>query len=804
MDKPLEQNDEMEKSKGQGILSRIKSSITSAGENIKGDGRALALDLAVFTVGFILSRCQLLLGARPLGIAFVAMLPTAVWPALTGATIGALSLGRDGIIFAVAVVITAMLRLAVSASDKNGAVLFNETLLLRISLSVLSGFVVGVYEVLMRGLNEASMLFGLVMVILTPILTFILSGICNTGISLNDLVTGGNDLLKLSTAERQKKYDRIFFQASALSLIFFISLSLKPVSIFGISLSYVFSGIATLTVAKRFGAIRGLAVGFISSLGLSGPLSVAFALAGLCAGVMAGFGSGYAIIAGGVALCAWSAYADGLNGLLTTLPEYLIASALAMPMLKQSREQPKEESADTSTDDLAQDMVGTMALAYQNEYVGSLGSVESTLADISGVINRHARAPVHLTKEECRDIVINVAQGHCAGCSQVGLCAREDVRPVIKNAERISAVLAEGKRLSGEDINSDTEFCASAKEIAEEINREISRIEQESYLMQNSTGAIEYDLISRLICQARSDDLEEKTVDNRMTGALTEAFQGCGFENGVIRVFGNRRKHFILAGEDESGTKISSFELRKSIENASEVRLGTPEYFRRGKMVLMECGIKRKYKVSFATAAAPGNDKEASGDTISCFESEDDYFYSLISDGMGSGEVAKETSEFVSEFINSAVRSGKVKDPMLHMLNHSIRSTREECSATVDLFELDLLNGNGSFFKSGATPSYIKRESSIFRIKSQTAPLGLLQSTDTEKTKVEIRAGDHIIMLSDGISQSTEDAPWLLLLLGEEIPRGLDEFAKRILCEAKKCSTSRDDMSVCVIRIDEE
>lgn len=809
-DKKMEKIDEQEKKAKKGgikeLIARIKESVNSTVEEIRSNSRSLIQDLMIFTVGFLLSRCQLILGARPIGIAFVAMLPTGVWPALLGVAIGSGSLGADGIIFAVAAVVTALLRMAASISEKRErceGTLFGESLLLRIAVSVLSGFIVAVYEALMRGLNEATLLFGLTMIILTPLLTFLLSGLCSTGIDFWEVIEGSKDLLKLSECEKNERYDRIFFQISSLALITFISLSFKNVNILGISLSYVFTALMTLTVAKRFGALRAMAVGFISSLIISGELSVAFALAGLCSGVMMSFGSGYGIVAGGVALCAWSAYAVGLNGLLATLPEYIIASALALPLLKKVGEITDTEETEEHHES-SEDMVGTMALAYQNEYSGSIDSLEPTLSSLAGVINKYTSTPIRLTAEEYRDIVIGKAKAICTNCKEGGICTVNGIRPVIKNADRICQTLCEGEKASAEHINADGHFCFMANRVAEEINRTVGCREQERYMLTGAGNtADEYSMMARLIGQSRQSDINERMVDNSMTAALTSAFESCGFKNGTIRVFGNHRRHFILAGEDESGSRISSFELRKSIEEAAGVKLSIPEYFRRGKMVLMECGIRPSYKVSFATATKAGNKDEVSGDTAICFESEHSYFYSLISDGMGSGSLARETSGLVCEFIKQAMNIGSAKETLLHMLNHVIRDRREECSATVDLFELDMLRGGGVFIKSGATPSYVKRDSSIFRIRSQTAPIGLMRSIDTERINVEIKGGDHIFMFSDGIAEIAEDAPWLLLLLGEPVKKDLKEYADVILKEAEKNGSSSDDMTVTVIRVDE-
>ena len=78
-----------------------------------------------------------------------------------------------------------------------------------------------------------------------------------------------------------------------------------------------------------------------------------------------------------------------------------------------------------------------------------------------------------------------------------------------------------------------------------------------------------------------------------------------------------------------------------------------------------------------------------------------------------------------------------------------------------------------------------------------------MRSIDTERISVEIKGGDHIIMISDGIAEIAEDAPWLLLLLGEAARRDLKEYASLILSEAKRNGASGDDMTVTVIRIDE-
>lgn len=787
------------------LFSRAKEWFNGALRERSEDGLALFYDLTLFAVGFLFSRCHLLFGARPLALALVAVLPVGVWSALFGVAIGSLTMGADGIIFAASATVTVFLRAALAFGDGEGrGSVFRESLLVRMSLAIIGGFLVAIYEILISSLTEASLLFGLSMIILPPILTFVFSGAFSAGIGADELIFSSDNILALAGKEEKEKYNLIFFRLSGLMLLFFVGLSLGGVDIFGISLSYVFASLITLLVAKRFGALHGLATGFVSALGISGTLSVSFALAGLCAGIMFGFGTGYALIAGGAALCAWSSYAGGLSGFLSTMPEYVIASSLAIPILKSvGKSTPITQStADPAT--TSEDMVGTMALAYQNKYSGCVDSLECALSGMSAVMRDFEQSTdALLSPDDYREIVTRVAERFCLGCGEESLCTRESIRPAIKNADIISKKLAAGQKISDTDINTDTEFCQISGEIAEAINAEVAKREAQGFYHQSCNSADEYELICRLLNSARLTDDAERTVDDSLTATLTEILERHGFTGGTIRAFGERRRHFLVAGEDSDGSKITSPDLRRDIEAALGIRLGPAEFFRREKMVLMECEVRPKLSVQIATAARAGDENEVSGDTISSLESSDDRFFALISDGMGSGEVAKKTSEFVSRFLSAALVAGASKEILLHILNHAIRARREECSATVDLFELDLLSGEATILKSGAAPSYVKRGSSIFRIRSQTAPIGLLSSIDSEKIKVEVRPGDYVVMLSDGIADSMEDAPWLLLMLGESAPENLTEYADKILSEAQKNAKTGDDMSVIVMKIDE-
>lgn len=774
------------------------------GDDLRGKRGALIYNLLFLAVGVVFSRCHFLFGAHPLGIAYIAVLPVGVFPAAIGVLLGSLTMGMDGILYAVSAALTVFLRVIISGIGAGAQNLFSETLILRMSSATIAGFVGSVYEILMRGFSETTLLFGLTLVLIPPIIAFLFSGIFGTGIGLSNLLYGTGNIFSFAKKKKREKYNLVFFQISSLVILFFLSLSLAEYDVFGISIAYVFVSMITLLVARRLGPLRALAVGFVSALGLSGVDAVGFALAGLSSGILFNFNLPFGIAGGIAAICAWGAYSSGMAGFLATMPEFVISSVISIPILKNIMCERSSEEADESERSAAE-MVGTMALTYRSKYTENLDALEESLISLSSVIRKQTPSRIELSHEEYKNIVLAVSDRFCKSCPDLKICERQFINPCRENADALADKLIAGELILAEDVNTDRDFCRLSKSIADELMHEAARAECESFRRRESNKtAEEYELIATLLAEAREADECERALDSALSEKLTAALCEEGYADWVIRAFGDRHKHFIIAGEDKDGLRIVAPELRSSIEKCAGVKLGGAEFFRKGAMALMECGIRRSYYADCASATVAGDRSEVSGDTVSAFESESGKFYALISDGMGRGEIARMTSEFVSEFLAKALNLGASKDTVLHLLNRAMRHGREECSATVDLFELDLYSKEALFIKSGSAPSYIVRESSIFRIKSQTAPLGLMSSIDTEKIRVEVRPGDTVILLSDGISQSSDDAPWLLELLSQPIKKDTPKLlADRILTTARARNTSKDDMSVLVVKIGE-
>ncbi len=761
-------------------------------------------DAAVFALCFLFARCHLVFGAYPIAIGVIAILPTRVWSAVLGAVTGALTLGAPGVIYAIISVIVAFLRVIISATDKKKtesqeSTIFREGLILRMSVALIGGFIAAVYEVLLNSFTTESVLFGAAMVILPPVIALALSGIFGAGITPGAIFLGECDVFRASALGDGGHHTALLFKCSSLFGIFLISISLGAYELLGISAGLVFSGIAALFSARRFGALSGAAVGFVSSVGLSASYSVAFTLAGLAVGALATLPIIPAVLIGGVAASVWGAYVGGIAGFLSLFPEYAIAAAISIPLFKRTKLERTPEEIE-SAESIAEDMVGTMALSYKSKYSGALDTIEGAFAALSGLSEDSRSREREISREELRRLVTECI-GRYFDTEGAHLPGSEEAKEAfISKIDAIVPILARGGRISREDLDMPVHLSLISAGITEAINRAVGIVSEEKFRdSSKDTSAEDFDYLSRLINEARLQDYAEKTLNEELTGKVKGVLYELGISASAVQVYGERRPHFIIAIEDTDGSTISSPALRRAIEDAAGLRLSQSEYYRKGKIALMECGTDVSYTARTASVGAAMS-SEGSGDTSLSFKSDEHKYYAIISDGMGSGRDAGSTSGFVTEFLSRTLEFGKGTEVALRLLNNTVKRSRRECSATVDLFSYDLITGEATFHKCGAAPSYIRRGSSLFRIRSRTCPIGLACELDAERIRAELLPGDLVIMFSDGISADGE-APWLIDAISRPSVKAPEALAEAILSAAKKNGADNDDLSVLVTEI---
>ena len=197
---------------------------------------------------------------------------------------------------------------------------------------------------------------------------------------------------------------------------------------------------------------------------------------------------------------------------------------------------------------------------------------------------------------------------------------------------------------------------------------------------------------------------------------------------------------------------------------------------------------------------------EQSGDSMLNIRLKDGKYLIAISDGMGSGEEAKQSSSKTLRMLENLLLSGFDKTISLNLINTSLISQNTETFATLDIAIIDLYNGNIEFIKSGACPTYIKNNKKVQIIKSNSLPTGMIDGGQIQTFDKDIETSDILLMCSDGILDANIEYKnkelWLKYMLEDIETTNTKKIADIILNEAidNNFGTIKDDMSIIVCK----
>lgn len=213
-----------------------------------------------------------------------------------------------------------------------------------------------------------------------------------------------------------------------------------------------------------------------------------------------------------------------------------------------------------------------------------------------------------------------------------------------------------------------------------------------------------------------------------------------------------------------------------------------------------------KYSMAIANTEITKNNSKVSGDSILSVRLKDGKYLVALSDGMGSGEEAKESSNKALKMLENLLLSGFDKKTSLELINTSLINQNEEVFATLDIAIIDLYKGNIEFIKNGACPTYIKSNNKVQIIKANSLPAGIINNTNLQTFDRDIKEGEIMLMCTDGILDSNVEFKnkelWVKYLLEDIETNNTKKIADLVLNEAidNNYGVAKDDMSVVVCK----
>lgn len=242
------------------------------------------------------------------------------------------------------------------------------------------------------------------------------------------------------------------------------------------------------------------------------------------------------------------------------------------------------------------------------------------------------------------------------------------------------------------------------------------------------------------------------------------------------------------------------------------------------KIVLQKnnCGQKKETNLCINTYASQDNymlqlgitrkTKEGSpisGDTSSSIRLEDGKYLLAISDGMGTGPKARQSSKIAIKMLERLLSSGFDKDSSIELINSTLSANTgdDDTYATLDIAILDLYAGNIEFIKNGACPTYIKQNGKVQIIKALSLPAGILENISLVVYDKDIEDNDILVMCSDGIMESNAEYQnkelWVRDILESIQTDNVQKIADIITKEAiDNCyGQVKDDMTIIVAKM---
>jgi len=604
-------------------------------------------------------------------------------------------------------------------------------------------------------------------------------------------------------------------QPGVLLLLFAVTRSLHEARGLPFDAGVVFAFAAPLILAYRAERSGGrgvfvpaLSAGLLTGIAMDPGAAPFSAAAALAATLAMRISPAAAVCAAWLSAVGIAFAGGGLAALAAMMPEVTLTAAILAPCFRFSLiPVPKMKTLSSAASSAAVE-AAAVADARADTAIRRVQSLAGACGDLSKVFDALSQRLRRPGVQELREICDRAAAARCETCENRTLCWEREYATTADTVCRITAALHRDGRVTAAVIPKHLAArCHHMDGILTEVNDRCAARAAEA-AKTDKTDVLSDDLssFSQILTEAADGVTEQFQKDDLLSMKVRRALRSANFHADSITVYGSRRRHIVARAVDMSRTRLGNEEIRDAFEAAVGGKLTAPTYEIDGTAVIMTMESREALRTEYGCAARAAGEGEASGKTVNgdaaaAFQTEDGRYVSIISDGMGTGGEAAITAKLSVTFLTKMMKSGVSLKVSLTMLNNYLRARNRECSAGMDIMELDLYESEARFVKSGAAPSFVIREGRLFRLASKTVPIGILRALDAEMIRFTVQPGDTVVMLSDGVMSAFDEAAWLCDLLASPavLREPPEKIAERIVKAAAR--DSKDDITAAVIRI---
>lgn len=565
-----------------------------------------------------------------------------------------------------------------------------------------------------------------------------------------------------------------FYDLSLLGCAFALTQIFHGISIAGVPLSLAAGAIFTLCASRNKGFAYGCAMGLLCGLTCGGAATGALGVTGITYGLLVSGSEGLALLLSYMIAVSGYWYLANNATVLSAALLLLLSSIAFLPLQKYVPQKLPSAAAPLRVQDLR------------------LEKYAAAFSSLSGLFYTVSENAAPQTTDQTVKGIQTVVRAFCRNCEGCDL-EESELSNCFVDRMREQGVI----RLPELPLHI-TRRCPSIRAMAKTVNNLPTLREKEGEKGIRRMAA-EYANLSSLLDSAARREEAARVKDKPAAAKVKDSLRDMKIPCDSVRVTGTRLRTVEAFGVRLSEISASASRIAATLSEQVGTRLSEPEFLLGGDYAVMKLTSIPRVRIEYAKCTASKMGEKVCGDTVSFFETDDGFFYCLLSDGMGSGRDAALSSRLAAIMLEKLLTVGADKADALQMVNKALLQKDKEIFATIDLLEIDRYSGTATLIKAGAAPTLLFREGSCRRFESKTPPAGIMRDVIAEKRTFRIRKGDLLLLMSDGVLQ-VGDASGSLRLPSVSAGNA-HAVSSAVLSAARAHSACSDDMSVCAVRV---
>ena len=222
----------------------------------------------------------------------------------------------------------------------------------------------------------------------------------------------------------------------------------------------------------------------------------------------------------------------------------------------------------------------------------------------------------------------------------------------------------------------------------------------------------------------------------------------------------------------------------------------------KGKQTKIKVYSSNMFKIDHAVSYVGKDGNKISGDSYIYENFTNGQTFIAISDGMGNGELAhKESSEALKILKCLLSFNIPIKTAIQTLQQLKQHSNANERFFSLDICMIDRERQRATFYKKGATPTFLVRNHQIELINLAQLPVGVMSDQEVDHVTLSLEEDDVLLMCSDGIVEQYPDIKELEQVILNQMGKSPKNIPKNILqaTVSKHKGKIKDDMMVLVV-----